>query len=339
MSPTRESLSIPVENDTAKDQSARRLARGRSRRRTLVALIALGTVVLSVAFVGIYREFVSPYNTTVLIVDGTRFKMGYFLKRLSMTQKSPVTMLHQLTQEQIVREVATRPPYNLTVTSSEVDQYARRLAQGQGTTAVSDSRFKAWYKQELNQTGLSNDQYRELLRTRLLIAKMAAYLISKIPTETSQVLVNIVPVGSPSVAATVEQACNSGTNFTDLVSQYSTDPQVTQSHGRVGWFPEGVLSESLDKAAFSLPVGKCSKPIAVNSATYVVLMVSGKSSHRKIDQQSMRVLSSRAFGTWYDSEAAKHTISYRGFNGKGFDSQTSGWVENRVSIMRGAQAN
>lgn len=308
--------------------------RKRLSRRAVILIMTVSVVVCAVAVVGIYREFVSPFNTTVLIVDGTSFRMRYFLKRLATTQQTPVTMLHTLAEEQIVKEVATKPPYDLTVTEQEVSQYAHRLAAGAGEKKISEARFKVWYRQELNQTRLSRAQFTDLLRTRLLIVKMGLYLTSKIPKEARQVFVNAIPVDSASVGKTVERRCNSGASFTRLARQYSTDPRVIQNGGKVGWFPRGVLSPTLDSVAFTLPLNRCSNPISVKSGGFVVLMVSKTAAQKPVDAQARSVLSAHAFSAWYAAESPKHTVTYHGFNNGGYDSETNAWVQLQVRMMR-----
>lgn len=313
-----------------------RETKGKKRlsRRTALLIAAVSLVVCAIAVVGIYREFVSPFNTTVLVVDGTSIKMGYFLKRLAMTQQSPVTMLHTLAEEQIVKEVAPNAPYNITVTKQEVTRYAHRLARGPGEKKISAARFNAWYKKELNQTRLTGAQFSDLLRTRLLIVKMGLDLTSKIPTDARQIFLNIIPVDSLGTGRTVERRCNAGGDFARLANQYSTDPRVSQDGGKVGWFPRGVLSPRLDAVAFTLPLNRCSNPVSVKSGGFVVLMVSKTSPHRAIGAESLSVLSERAFSNWYAAESPKHNVTYHGFNHAGFDSETNAWVENQVGMMR-----
>jgi parvulin-like peptidyl-prolyl isomerase len=308
------------------------LSSPRTTRRTIILAAAVVLVVGIIAGVAIYRDLVKPFRTIVLEVDGRSFGMRYFLKRAAMAGGQPMNMLQALTEEEILRQTAPKAPYNLTATEQEIDQYARNVARG-SDQSIGDAEFREWYRQQLNESQLTEAEYREMLRAQVLALKMSAYLAERVPTVAEQVLLNIIAVKNSVVGAEVKKRLDAGESFASLVREYSIDPSSKANGGRVGWFPRGVLTSAVDAAAFDLPVGQSSDPVYLDEQTVVLVMVSQKAAARRIDEQSLEVLKSRALNDWFQAEYPKHAIRLRGFH-NAYDSETDAWVQRQLMKMR-----
>lgn len=300
-------------------------------RRTIIVAAAIVLVVGTIAGVAIYDDRVKPFRTTVLEVDGTSIKMDYFLKRVAISGQQPVNVLQMLAREEMLKEETPKPPYNISVTAQEIDQYARTLARGKDAT-IGESEYKEWYRQQLNESRLTDAEFRELLRTSLLTQKMSDYLGARVPTVADQVFVNMIAVKDSNIGAEVKKKYEAGQDFASLAKEYSTDPQLKQNGGRVGWFPRGVLQAGLDSVAFELKILEPSEPIYIDEQTTILLMVSAKSSARQIDELSLQALKSKALDSWYQDEYPKYTIAFKGFR-RGFDSETEAWVQRQMLKM------
>ena len=310
-------------------------AAGASRARpkvTPIVALCVAVVVLAIAGYGIYSDRVKPFRTVVLQVDGSSVRMGYFLKRLAMSNESAVSMLQILAQEAVIRTTATRPPYNITATQQEVDGFARDLARGNDPT-IADADFQEWYRQQLNESRLSDAEYQQLLRTRLLGLKLNGYLGERIPTVAPQIFVNMIPVRDSTTGSQVRAKYDAGQDFGALARRYSVDPDLKRNGGKVGWVPRGVLDPGLEEAAFKLELRKSSDPLYFDANTVVVLMVSDKADSRQIDDQALKVLKSKALDVWFREELPKHSIRFHGFTG-GYDSDTDAWVHRQLLKMR-----
>ncbi len=286
-------------------------------------------VVAAIAGIAIYDDRVKPFQTTVLEVDGVPVKMSYFLKRVAISRQQPINVLQMLAREQMLKEEAPRPPYNITVTAQEIDQYAREIARGADQT-IGDAEYREWYRQQLNETRLSDAEFTDLLRTSLLTRKMSDYVGARIATVADQVFVNMIILKDSDTATQVKSRLDAGQDFASLARQYSTEQQTKDSGGKVGWFPRGVLQAGLDSVAFALDVGQPSQPIYIDQNTTVLLMISAKAAARPIDDKSLQVLRSQALDAWYQDAYARHRIAFRGFS-RGFDSQTQAWVARELA--------
>jgi parvulin-like peptidyl-prolyl isomerase len=309
----------------------RETARTRSVRRTIIIAAAAIVTVGAIAGVAIYDDRVRPFQTTVLEVDGTTIKMGYFLKRVAISRQQPVSMLQTLAREEMLKEEAPNPPYSIAVTAQDIDQYARDLARGTSAT-IGDAEFREWYRQQLNEYRLSDAEFRDLLRTTVLTQKMSRYLGERVPTVADQVFVNMIAVKDAATGAEVKRKFEAGQDFASLAREYSSDAQLKTDGGKVGWFPPGVLLSSLDSEAFALKPGQASDPMYIDDQTTILLMVSARAAARQIDAKSLETLRSKALDNWYQEAYARHTIAFKGFH-RGFDSETEAWVQRELLKM------
>jgi len=236
-----------------------------------------------------------------------------------------------LAREQMLKEEAPRPPYSIAVTGQDIDAYARDLARGKDAS-IGDAEFREWYRQQLNESRLSDAEFREILMTSLLTQRMSSYLGRQVPTTADQVFVNMIAVRDAATGAEVKQKYDAGQDFSALARQYSSDPQLKQNGGKVGWFPPGVLAAGLDSQAFSLKTGEASEPLYIDDQTTILLMVSARAAGRQIDAQSLDALKARALDNWYQDAYARHKIAFKGFR-RGFDSETEAWVQRQMLKM------
>jgi foldase protein PrsA len=306
--------------------------KARVSRRIIILSVVAVVIVAAMAGVFIYRDWVAPFNTVVLEVNDVQIKMRYFLKRVAMSGEPATTMLQILTREQMIKQAAEAHPFNITVTEEDIDRFARELAGGEDST-IEEGEFKEWYRQQLNETRLSDAEYRDLLRTGLLSEKMAEYLSQRVPTVAEQVFVNIISVAGFSEAETVKEKYEGGEDFATLAREYSVQPHLREAGGKIGWLPRGVLDPRLDGLAFGLEIGRISNPIPLDEQSFVVMMISEKAAAREIDEQSLAVLKSKVLEKWYKEAYNDFDVHFHGFN-NGYDSETDAWVQWQLMRMQ-----
>ena len=144
------------------------------KKKIIIIASAILAVVLAVGFFALYQYSIKPMNTTVLKVGNSKVSMRYFIKRIVMSedQQSLVT-LQTLMTEKLVIEGAKEAPFNLNVTDDEIDAYLKTLTVG--GSDISDSEFKEWYRQQINESGLSETEFREMATVPILQEKMSGY--------------------------------------------------------------------------------------------------------------------------------------------------------------------
>ena len=176
-----------------KQHGATEGVKGNKTRNTILFIVAVVLIIGGITGFAIYRDRMAPFNTVILEVDGNSINMRYFLKRVAMSGEPSLTTLQALTKEEIIKQSATKPPYDITVSEPEIDQFAREIARGK-SKRIDEGEFKEWYRQQLNESRLSDSEFKDLLKTRLLGLRMSKYLAERVPTVAEQVFVHMFPL-------------------------------------------------------------------------------------------------------------------------------------------------
>ncbi len=318
----------------------------RARRTGFVIASVVIILILFIVGAFYYQEYVAPFRRPGVKVDDTSISMGYFLKKAQLTGAGPTVMLTALTNEQLVKLEA--PRYGIKVSPEDVEQELRRIARGESET-ISESEFKAWYRQQLNETRLSDSEYREITATSLLTARLHEYLAERVPTVAEQIHLHAILVEKYEDAAKVRARWEAGEDFAALAREVSLDEQSKEKAGDLGWLPSGIMGSGFDDVAFNLSTGNVSEPLPLIDKSkspptivgYYLLMVSEKAEARELDEESLQALKDRALEQWLLEEIKFHKITYHGFN-NGFDSETAAWIswqlsKNTPSTQQGQQ--
>jgi len=242
-----------------------------------------------------------------------------------------MAMLLPLTNELLIRVAAPQPPYNIEVTPEDVDQELRRIASGQSET-ISENEFKERYRQILNESDLSDYEYKEIVATNLLTAHLYEYLVERMPTVAEQRHLHAILLETYEDAEKIRARWEAGEDFADLAREVSLDGVSGEERGDLGWLPRGVLVPGFDQVVFSLTIGEVSEPRAyVSDPTsteifYYLLMVSERADAREVDEDSLQILKAGVLEVWLLAEIKLHEVDWRGLK-NGFDDYTYRWIQ------------
>ncbi|MBI4181034.1 MAG: peptidylprolyl isomerase [Chloroflexi bacterium] len=300
----------------------------RRRRRTgfIIGAVVI-TIILVILGVGYYQSYISPFQRIIITVDGTSIRIDYFIKRTRMAGATSISMLEALTSEQIIKIKA--PSYGIAVSPEEVTQELRTAARGSSTT-ISESEFQAWYRQQLNESKLSDAEFKEIVATSLLAARLQEYLAERVPTVAEQVHLYDILVNGYQQAQDIKARVGKGEAFADLAREVSLDEQSKAGGGDLGWVPRGVLAPQLNSIIFALNPGEVSAPVPTEAqptegGPYLLLMVSEKVDAKELDENSLQMLKTRALGNWLVEERQFHQVTYN------FTSETAAWINWQLS--------
>lgn len=312
-------------------------------KKALYTRLIIGGVVLLVlgliAYFSFYPTYIAPFKMTVITVDDIAIKMDYFLKTSRLTGSDPFDMIDSLGREQVLRLEAAK--LGLTATPEEIDAEIGRVARGDAES-ISDAELKEWVRQRLNDTGLTNEEYRNVVATSVLATKLQQYLVDRMPTVAEQVHLYSLMVDEEQDAIEARERWVNGEDFYSLVQELSTDDQTRENNGELGWFPSGVLNDQFDYVAFNLTTGNVSDPVPLftpmdpNSTTqpqiqgWALFYVPERADARQLDEQALKVRRSTLLDNWIGEKLSEHTIKYYGFNG-GFDTETYNWIKWQLS--------
>lgn len=252
-----------------------------------------------------------------------------------MAGSDPMDMLQTLTNETVIELGA--PAYGINATSQDIDRELRRIAAGGSENiTISETEFKEWYRQQLNDSGLSDDMFRKLIGIQLLVNRLQEYIAQQTPTEVEHVYLHLIVVLTRDEADEAKSRLDAGESFATVAREVSLDAASRENGGEVGWVPRGV-SDVYDNA-FSLAIGEISQPLPYYPepysapSYYYIIMVSDKAV-RQAEEKYIPALQATAFQQWLNAETAKHTVSFHGLDGGAFDSETYAWINYQLAKM------
>jgi foldase protein PrsA len=322
--------------------------RERKGRQTAYIIAGLVIVVILIIFgVFYYQSYVAPFHRVVITVDDIQIRMDYFLNRTRIANSDPMSMMQQLTEEQFIKLGA--PRYGITVTDQDIDQQLRRIASGGDNITVTEAEFKEWYRQRLNETKLSNSEYRELTAIYLLKARLQGYLAEHMPTTVEQIHLHVIVVTTQEEALSVKERLKAGESFAAVAQEVSLDTASKEEGGDVGWVPRGVTP--FDSTAFSLNTGEVSDPLPYYADTtsssstssgpsaYFIIMVSEKDPAREVEAKYLSAVQALAYQNWLEEENKQHEHAWYGLDGGAFDMETYYWMMQQLAKTQSSSSS
>lgn len=302
-------------------------------RIAIVAAVATVAVLATVG-VAIYRDQIAPFRTTVLNVNGAAFDMDYVLKRAVMSGGEPLAVLQAITFEALIREKAVRPPFNIAVSEQDIDQRLREMARG-NRGPLSDAEFAEWYRQQINESRLSEAAFRDLTRTLLLSSRLRVLLAERVPTVAEQVHLQVIALDSLGDARKAKARLDAGEDFARVAGELNAEESLRANGGDLGWNPRGALAASLAPVVFDkLGIGQASEPLPLDDGRYAIFRVTEKSAAREVQGAALQALKDKVLDDWMEAELAANRVEYLGFNG-GYDSETDAWIKWQLQKMKG----
>ncbi len=308
----------------------------KEKRRVIFIASAVVVLILVIVFASLYIN-AAPFRGIVIAVDDTAINMDYFLRRMKLTGADSMVMLEALTNEQLIKIKA--PEYGVAVSPEDVEREFRKIAGGENGT-ISESEFKEWYRQLLNDFDFSDEEYREIVATSLLASGLREQFADRVPTVAEQVYLYMVVLDEAEVSKLI-QAEQAGNDMDALIDEMWLAKESEESEEAIqetGWMPRGLFSDKFDEAAFSLPIGKVGGPVAwVNEEStetlevfYYLIKVSEKTDSREIKDTYLQALRAKTLDKWLLEEIKHHKVEWYGLH-NGFDSETNSWITWQLS--------
>lgn len=312
-----------------------------NRRSAIIVATVVVILILIIIVVSIYPAYIAPFRRNVITVNDINLSMDYFLKRIEMSGSDPLSMLTQLTNDQIVKKAA--PQYGIEITKEDIDQALKSVFQGSASDNASQSfsqaEFDEWYRQLLNESRLSDAEYRDIIAIELMKSRLHAHLAAVMPTVAEQVHLYLIYVETQKQAEKVIARWQAGESFSELAKELSLDRTTGEKGGELGWFPSGgILTPQIEYEAFSLSTGNISQPLPVFTDVeqpeggtaptiigYNIIMVTERAI-RELDENALQVLRSKVLDDWLSKERINYNVKWRGLTGDSFDSETYAWI-------------
>lgn len=160
------------------------------------------------------------------------------------------------------------------------------------------------YLEALNtQAGLSESQYREILRGELLRDKVREQVVADVPATASQVYARHILVETEEEAQQARQRLMDGEDFATVAEEVSTDTASAESGGDLGWFGQGEMVPEFEEVAFNQPVGEISEPVK-SQFGYHIIEVLERDENRELSPAQLEQARQDRFRQWLQEQRA-----------------------------------
>jgi parvulin-like peptidyl-prolyl isomerase len=286
----------------------------------VLALLALGAglAVFAVAR-GIWEKQNRP-NSAALQVDETTYNLRYFARRLSMyvdevgglgssLARQPTALqatVQRIVQEELLRRYASE--LGLSVEPQELEDALRQRVGASAPSEGQEDTFPTRYQQELERTGLSDQEYRLMVEGQLLLDKALKHFQDQAPAQAESVRYRQIVVSSPAQADQIIARIQGGEDFAAIARKESLDTLTGPLGGEVGWMPRGALPSGAESVLFGLAPNQIGKYIDPESGVAYIFQVLEKDPQHPLDAQQKLVLGRRALDDWLDQKRSQVRI-------------------------------
>jgi parvulin-like peptidyl-prolyl isomerase len=165
------------------------------------------------------------------------------------------------------------------------------------TRAGFEEAYSEYLKDLLDKTGVTEEDYRELLRTGLLRQKLRESVGQEVPTSELQIHARHILVETEEEANAVLELLNQGEDFATVAMEVSQDTSSAELGGDLGWFAQGEMDAAFDEVAFNLAVGEISEAVETRYGFHIIL-VEERDEDRELDADTLEQRISDAFDVW-----------------------------------------
>jgi foldase protein PrsA len=255
---------------------------------------------------------VIPDQETIALVNGEEISTARYKEELE-------NALYSVTAQYAVdwndpQNGALLPMFQEQVLDQIIDLVLlKQLADEEGITATTedveaeiesvkaqidqDGSFADW-DSFLAANNLTDDQVRSLVADQLLVQALTESHGGSSMVE--QVHASHILVETEETGQEVLDKLEAGEEFSDLASEYSTDPGSKDQGGDLGWFPSGMMVPEFEEAAFDLEPGEISG-LVQSDFGYHIIQVHGK-EEREMDQDVFAQVQQQQFAAWFESQ-------------------------------------
>ncbi len=284
------------------------------------------------------RYQITQYQSYLAQIDTTDPQMSTFAQQIQQTQAqlesqlSPEMatllgkdVLDQMVEGALIRQKAEEA--GLTVTDAAIerrieemmgyDREAALEATASPTMTVTETQSimtEADYQQAytnfktniLQDVGLSERDFREMMRTELLRAKVIDVVGQDITQEKEQAQITYIAAPSEEEASALQERLLTGEEMNTLVEELNAS-EDGESFGRaLPWYPEQYLSQvlgpELAELAFTLPVGTVSEPTPSSSGEIYYLIQVNEREIRPLDEALLQQEKQEAYDAWLQEQ-------------------------------------
>jgi parvulin-like peptidyl-prolyl isomerase len=219
-----------------------------------LAIVAVLVVIGTGFYNGWYKTEYKPLHETVLEVNGTKFNMDRYIKRLQFYGANMSTSAYTSAWADTITQNIER--YTLMVQEAEKMGYT-----------ASDDDVKLYLTQSNTLKKEYWDEYWDVARADVVSNYlMGDFFDKQVPTTAAQKQVLAMFLDSAAQVSDVKARLAAGEDFGTVAAELSMEGNTREKKGDLGWVPQGVLTQELDSTAvddfiFNARIGDISEAI------------------------------------------------------------------------------
>jgi parvulin-like peptidyl-prolyl isomerase len=183
------------------------------------------------------------------------------------------------------------------------------------TTRIStDQELGQQYQQLLQQLregpGWGEADYRELVRTSLLVDKLQKLFEDTASTTAEQVHASHILSKEEEGARKALARVQEGEDFATVAAELSEDEETREKGGDLGWFPKDTVRvpTTVAEAAFALQPGQVVTDVVRSYLGYHVVKVLERDPNRPLAAEDLQYHKRRAFSDWLQGQLADPNV-------------------------------
>lgn len=285
-------------------------------------LAAVALIVLAGLFVTVYR----PPRAQVGVIDGRAITASQAADRATFFMVSEggafaakAQDLPALGVERLVRDaVLLREGPGLVgaVTDDDADAKAREVLGN-----VEGDAYAQALQDVLQRAGIDRQQYREILKARLLAERLAEKFRGELPESMDQRHVQRARTPSIVNAERVIERARAGEDFDKLAQQYGADRRLDVDQG---WIPDELLVPEARDALVGLEAGGVSAPVS-SGLFFDVYRVSEAEVGRVLTEEQRGTLGERRVDNWVKEQEPVLGVE------RDVSTSSAAWITKQVS--------
>lgn len=156
--------------------------------------------------------------------------------------------------------------------------------------------YTEWLALLRDNSGVSEAEYREIIRRQLVRAALSDYLAEQVETVEEQVHARHILVETEEEIRAVKDRLDAGEDFAEVAAEVSLDTSNKDDGGDLGFFPRGAMVSEFEDVAFSTPVGEVSEPFQTQFGWHVLQVL--EKEERELDPVMLSRRQTTAYGEW-----------------------------------------
>jgi parvulin-like peptidyl-prolyl isomerase len=303
----------------------RRRAQADSERSLRILILGGAAAVIAIAAgviaFGWYQTHIKPLTKTVLQVGNTKYSLAHLERRMKLLRTQDPTygdlatsnsllVLPDVTLGLLEREgklLEAAGQLNVTVTDEEV---AAEIRDRGGLAAdVEASVYASEFKQQVDDSGLKQDEYLKMIKAYLLGQKLQDYFRFIAPTAEAQVRGQYIVFDDEAKANEAVQRLRAGDPADQVATELGYDVSSSGSTTAsaltpIEWTPRAdasALPTDVQDFLFGSQLNAVSEVIASEGAGFFyVAQLLEKDDNRTLDDAGRQTVASREANKWFD---------------------------------------